>query len=388
MRVLLVHNRYLTPGGEDTVFESEANLLRRYGHEVLELVGENSDLLSRPAWGAALGAVWSRDAYDKIRELIRRHRPHIAHFHNTFAALSPSVLYACKRMGVPVVVSLHNQRIFCAKGTIYRDGRVCDKCARTFTPWPAILHKCYRGSTQLTCGVALLIFAHKALRTWQRKVDRYIVFTEFFLEKFVDWGLPPTKMVVKPHFVSADPGYRGGGVGEFALFVGRLTEEKGVKTLMEAWRRIEGVPLRVRGDGELMNDVIALTQEDCSVTWVPRLAKEELISLLKAARFLVWPSEGWYENFGMVAVEAFACGVPVIASDTGAMREIVADGRTGIFFEPGNPQDLAEKVTWAWENPGRMAEMGREARREYERKYSPERNYELLMEIYRQAAGR
>lgn len=388
MRVLLLHNRYTQPGGEDVVFRAEVELLRSRGHEVVEFVEDNRRLNGVNPLRAAVEAIWSRESYRRIKGIIRRTRPQLAHFHNTFLRISPAAYYACNEEGVPVVQSLHNQRIFCAKATMYRNGQICERCVGKIYPWPALIHKCYHNSFAQTVVMTMMISLHQWLRTWQRQINYYIVFTEFFRKKFIRWGLPAEKIVVKPHFVYPDPAPRTESGGNYALFIGRLDPEKGVSTLVRAWRLVGDIPLKIRGDGQMVREIYRLAIEKPNVTLVPQLSRQDLFVLIKGSRFLVWPSEGIYENFGMVAIEAFACGVPVIASRTGVMTEIVEDGRTGLLFEPGDPEDLAEKVAWAWAHPREMAEMGREARREYEIKYTAERNYDQLMAIYRAALCR
>ena len=233
-----------------------------------------------------------------------------------------------------------------------------------------------------------MLHIHRRLRTWQEQVDIYIALTEFARQKFIQGGLPADKIVVKPNFVDSAPCMRE-GLGRYALFVGRLSPEKGIGTLLAAWKRLKSVPLKVVGDGPLMGRIQRSVREDGveEVDILGRGLHGEVLKMMKDARFLVFPS-GCYENFPLAIAEAFACGVPVIASRLGAMAEIVEDGRTGLLFTPGDPEDLAAKVEWAWTHPQRMMEMGHEARREYEQKYTAARNYEMLMEIYRRAMGK
>jgi glycosyltransferase involved in cell wall biosynthesis len=217
-------------------------------------------------------------------------------------------------------------------------------------------------------------------------VDAYIVFTEFFRQKFIAAGLPPEKIFLKPHFVTFDPGMRQ-GLGNYALFIGRLAPEKGVATLLGAWRTLSHVPLWIQGQGLMEDEVHRFAEGNPSVRLLRRLSREECFEVIKGARFLVWPSEGYYESFGLAAIEAFACGVPVIASRTGAMTETVEDGKTGLHFAPGDTRDLAAKVEWAWTHRSEINAMGALARAEYEAKYTAEQNYPRLLEIYRQAQG-
>jgi len=279
------------------------------------------------------------------------------------------------------VQSLHNPRILCPAATLYREGRVCEDCLGRDVPWPGVVHACYHNSRPQTAVVAGMIAIHRLLRTWQEQVDAYIAFTEFSRQKFITAGLPPERVFLKPHFLSADPGIRE-GTGNYALFMGRLAPEKGLGTLMRAWKDLRHIPLWICGEGPMEDDVRRIAEGNPSIRALPRLSRCDCFHLTKGARFLVWPSEGYNETFGLVAIEAFACGTPVVASRLGAMSEIVEDGKTGLHFKAGSAEDLADKVEWAWSHPREMEMMGRAARAEYEGKYTAERNYQLLMDIY------
>ena len=390
MKILMVHNSYQQHGGEDSVFHAERELLSAAGHDVIQYTRANGEIalngfVSRA--GLAAGTVWARDSYRQLRELTLREKPDVAHFHNTFPLISPAAYYACAEAGVPVLQSLHNARLLCPAATFYRDGHACTDCLGRMLPWPGVLHGCYRNSLVQTGVVAGMLSFHRLLKTWEKRVNTYIVFSEFYRRKFAEAGLPREKITVKPHFVAPDP-QQTGDAQRYALFAGRLAAEKGVRTLLEAWKQLKFIPLKVRGDGPLETCVRELADDPhYCIEIVSRLEREELTALFHGARFLVWPSGGYYETFGLVAVEAFACGVPVIASKIGVMAEIVQDGVTGLHFEPGNAADLAAKVEWAWNHPEETARMGRAARAEYEAKYTPERNYKMLMGIYRRAMG-
>ena len=385
MHILLIHNHYTQPGGEDAVFRAEADLLRSRGHEVVEFVENNRRLQGINPWKTAMGAVWSREAYRRIKRLIREARPDVAHFHNTFLRISPAAYYACKEEGVPVVQTLHNYRLVCPGALLMRDGRVCEDCLGRPVPWPGVFHGCWRGSRAQTAVVAGMLTVHRWMGTWTERVDVYVALTEFARRKLIEGGLAAEKIVVKPNFVHPDP-ETGAHHGGFALFVGRLSPEKGIRTLLRTWQTLKDMPLKLVGDGPLMGEVQAQIAREgwTHVEVLGRKPREEVFRLMQEARVLVFPSV-CYENFPIVIAEAFACGLPVIASRLGAMAEIVEDGRTGLLFEPGNPENLAEKVAWAWRHPKKMGEMGHEARREYEAKYTAERNYEILMNIYQRA---
>jgi glycosyltransferase involved in cell wall biosynthesis len=231
-----------------------------------------------------------------------------------------------------------------------------------------------------------MLVVHRMLTTWTRMVDLYIAPSRFARHKFVEGGLPADKIVVKPHFVHPDPG-PGGGDGDYALFAGRLSAEKGVGTLLRAWERLgEQVPLRIVGDGPLAGEVARLVARLSRVEWLGHRPAHEVGELMGGARMLVLPSE-WYEVLPRVVIEAFARGTPILAAKLGALAELVEDGRTGLHFRPGDPQDLAARADWLLTRSGELRRMRDEARAEYLEKYTAERNYELLMGIYAKAMG-
>lgn len=231
---------------------------------------------------------------------------------------------------------------------------------------------------------------HRWINTWNNMVDIYLVATEFYRQKFIEGGLPEGKIIVKPHFIQHDPGLKSPKQqGEYILFIGRLDPEKGIRTLLKAWENLD-IPLKIRGDGRLEQECrdSINTQPLKRIEIIPRLSNKDLSELIRKARFLIWPSEGYYETFGMVAVECFAQGVPVVASNIGVMAEIVKNGETGLLFNPGDPSDLASKVEWLWSQPKESERLGLNARKEYEEKYMPERNYQMIMDIYSSAISK
>jgi glycosyltransferase involved in cell wall biosynthesis len=392
VKILIAHNFYQQRGGEDGVMERESGILLSNGHEILNYFRRNNEIQDYSLLQKirlASETVWAPDTYGSLRRILRDERPAIAHFHNTFPLISPAAYYACAEAGVPVVQTLHNYRLLCPSATLMRDGKVCEACLGRSVPWPGVVHACYRDSRPVTAAVAAMLAVHRTMGTWREKVDVYVALTEFARKKFVESGLPAERIVVKPNFVAHDPGKKR-RKAEYALYLGRLSEEKGPLVLLEAWLRLGGqIPLRIAGDGPLKEK---LGRE----IWAGRLYGVELLGqvgskeipgLLQGARFLVLPSV-CYENFPMTIAEAFACGVPVIASRLGSMAEIVADGKTGLHFAAGDEADLAAKVEWAWAHSEEMEEMGRASRREFEEKYTSEANYKRMMEIYAMAMGK
>ena len=388
LRILHVHNYYKQPGGEDTAFESEVFLLRQRGHQVIEFTEDNHRIEHMPFSLVGLQSLWSWETYQKISKILVQEHPDIVHFHNTFPLISPSAYYACSKFEIPVIQSLDNPRLLCLSANFYRNGKLCQDCLGKTPPLPGIFHGCYHQSSLQSVVVASMLSLHRWLKTWSTKVDNYLVATDFYKAKFIEGGLPPERIIVKPHFIYPDPNSRLEGLsGKYVLFIGRLDPEKGVRTLLQAWKQITDIPLKIRGAGQLQGEVVNIINANRldNVELLGRLHRGELTELIQNARFLIWPSEGYYETFGYVAVESFGCGVPVIASRIGVCCEMITDGVTGLHFNPGDPNDLAEKVRWAWVHPDAMAILGKNARREYEEKYTTEKNYELLMGIYQRA---
>jgi glycosyltransferase involved in cell wall biosynthesis len=378
LRILFVHNYYQRAGGEDQVFAAEAALLESKGNRVMRYEEHNARINGRNAAGAAADAVWSGPSARRIGKLVRDHQTEVVHFHNTFPLISPASYYAAQNAGAAVVQTLHNFRLVCPGATLFRDGMVCEECIERRSLRPAMRHKCYRESRPATAAVALMLTVHRAARTFQRQVDYYISLSEFARRKFIAGGLPEERIVVKPNFVSPDPGM-GLGTGGYALFVGRLSPEKGISLLASAWKELRKIPLVVAGDGPL-----AGTEWPIGVSWIGSQPREKILALMSEARVLIVPSQ-CYENGPLAALEAFACGLPVIASNLGSMAETVTHERTGLLFHPGDSEDLAQKVRWAFEYPEAMAAMRIAARREFEEKYTADRNYKMLTAIYETA---
>jgi glycosyltransferase involved in cell wall biosynthesis len=457
----------------------------------------------------ALKTIWNHQTYREFRKLLQQEKPDVVHCHNTFPLISPSIYRACAKENVPVVQTLHNYRLLCLNAFLFRQnkrtlnvetadglvegvevdggakaaraetplstastcndfppaadlpetenaspGAICELCVHKSFKWPGIRYRCYRGSFPGSLVVALMLFVHKLLGTWSKKVTAYIALTEFHKQKMIEGGLPEQKIWVKPNFIDVTSikqksevrGQRSdgnishkkheeaqeGGLNEFdesqsdgltndsdltcgrpyALFVGRLSAEKGCDVLIRAWQlccekweveceksnalstdhreRItdDNQPqLIIVGDGPERDSLEKLASHPASRIPHPALhflgkqPKERVLSLMRSAQFLVLPSL-WYEGFPMTIVEAFSCGCPVMASGIGSMTSVISDGESGLFFEAGNSVGLAQKIQWAFEHPEQMREMGGKARQVFEADYSAEANYQRLMEIY------
>ena len=384
MRILVAHNFYQQPGGEDVVFAAEVELLKQFGHDVATYEVHNDRVNQMNRLSLLAGTVWNRRSHRELLAAVRQHRAEVVHFHNTFPLISPAAYRAARRGGAAVVQTLHNFRLLCPSALFYRDGKVCTECLGRSFAAPGIVHACYRGSRVQSAVVATMAATHRAARTWHHGVDRYIALTESAREKFLVGGLPGEKIVVKPNFVNPDPGARRGG--DYAIFVGRLSPEKGVDTLLAAWKTIgRRVPLRIVGDGPMADAVRAAVADNPAIEWLGRRPPEQIAELIGNAALLVQPSN-CFETFGRVAVEAFAVGTPVVATGHGAMADVVGtDGRLGATFEPLNPADLSVKVLALVADPDRLSTLRTNVRREYEAKYTGPQNHAFLMNVYRDA---
>ncbi len=381
MRVLSIHNRYQIRGGEDESREAEEKLLREMGN-IVDVYEENNDRLATiNSVEMALRTVWSKEAYQTVKQRLKKQPHDIVHVQNFFPLISPSVYYAAKSQGVPVVQTLRNYRLLCPNGLFFRNGSVCEDCLGKAVPLPGVWHGCYRESRMASGAVATMLTVHRTMRTWIEMVDVYIALTEFARQKFIQSGFPAEKIVVKPNFVHPDP-KPGEGRGGYALYVGRLSVEKGLDTLLSAWERLgKQLPLKIVGDGPLTDQVVEASKKLGCVEWLGRKPMQEVYDLMGEATFVVFPSK-WYETFGRVAVEAFAKGTPVIAANIGAIAELIEHRRTGLHFRPGDSEDLATQVEWALTHPRELAQMRYQARTEFEAKYTAQQNYRRLIDIY------
>lgn len=384
MRVIRVHNYYQQPGGEDQSVAAEIALLQQYGHEVIPVTLHNNQIKNMDRLTLTATTIWNQAFYYELRALVRRVRPKVVHFENTFPLVSPAAYYAVRSEGIPVVQTLQNYRLLCASAYFLRTGRVCEDCLGKAIPWPALRYRCYRDSFLATGVVTTMQVVHRILGSWQKQVDRFIAVTEFSRQKFVAGGLPAAKIAVKPNFLVSDPGI-GVGNENYALFVGRLSPEKGLEVLLKAWQSLgQQLPLRIVGTGPLTEQVHMATVQTPGIVALGRCSSSIVLDLMRHARLLIFPSL-WYEGFPRVILEAFAVGLPVVASNLGSMSSLIEHKRTGLHFRPGDSQDLITQVKWLLAHPNELKAMREACRTEFKMKYTAEQNYRILMNIYEDA---
>lgn len=390
-RILLVHERYQQAGGEDGVFAMQAALLRERGHAVSTLEVDNDEIAAITGLNGrlrlAIDTVWSREGARRVRAAIRATRPEILHAHNTFPLLSPAIFAAAHDEGVATVLTLHNFRLVCPSAVLFRDGAPCHDCVGLALGLPGVIHACYRGSRAATATVAAMAAFHRARRTWARDVDRFVVLAPFMRDLLTRGGFPRARMTVAPNVVARPPAIAAPTVGPF-LFVGRLAEEKGVRVLLDAWRRLDGrLPLEIAGSGPLEMDVRAAAASDASITYLGRLDRAGVDAALARSVALVVPSV-WYEVCPLTIIEAFASGRPVIGSGHGGIADLIVDGESGWHVRPGDPADLAAVVSRVAADPAGRRAAGEAARRIFEERHSLDRGHGDLLQVYDAALQR
>ena len=387
MKILQIHNEYINSGGEEVVVASEKAMLLEYGHTVQQWILKNSSLkTASPLKKAelALQSIWSHQSYGVAKEKISDFKPDIVHVHNTVPQITPSVFAACQELKVPVVQTLHNYKLICPGSNFYRNEKICEDCLCKPFPHPALVHGCYRNQKDYlstTFHVAGLTF-NRFRGTYSQEVDQYIALSEFAREKFIEGGLPTDKISVKPNFIDSNIDV-GSHAGNYALYAGRLIPQKGLHTLLKAWDLLkQPIPLKIAGRGPLENLVNQGLPKH--IEYLGSLSRNHLLEAMRNATLLIFPTE-WYEVFGLVLIEAFATGMPVIASRIGGVPEIVKEGETGWLFDPGDPHDLAQKVNAVWLDQNEIKRRGNLARTQFERYYTQQKNYESLIAIYNKA---
>ncbi|MGH2447102.1 MAG: glycosyltransferase [Chloroflexota bacterium] len=388
MKILLVHNRYrsASPSGENQVVEREGAALKTAGHTVEQFEANSDDIAGWSLVERLLvpgRVVWSEKARRSLSRVLSSVRPDVAHIHNTFPLLSPSILYSCRTARIPVVATVHNYREICPAGTLFREGRACHDCVGRL-PLPSVLHGCYRGSPIATLPKAVRVAVHS--QTWRNLVSAHVFLSAAQRDQFKILGLPPQRVFVKanlvpqPETVAPAPQHR-------VAYVGRLNMAKGLPVLMAAWDEHVGSnpnsPLRlaIAGNGSLLAEMKSWAVLSRGVDVLGPLEPPAARRLIASSRAIVVPS-AWEEPFGLVALEAMALGVPPIVSDRGALPEIVAHGRVGVVFRAGDVKGLAGLLRDVDVYPDRYRHLGTLARAEYAHTFDPARNLEQLLAIY------
>lgn len=381
MKVLQVHNFLRFGGGEDAMFDNTVVLLRQKGEEVITFTKDSKQIA--PGMGGKLHAfasgIYSRTSAREIVRLIERVHPDVAHFHNVYPLISGSAIAACRHAGVPVVLSVHSYRLICPIGTLLCHGNVCERCVSGREYW-CVINNC-RSDLFESTAYALRTAAARILRLFLDNVTLYITPSDFMRRKLVESGWPSDRIMVVPNMVAVPNTQVDPAAGQYVAYAGRISPEKGVQVLLEATRRT-GIPLRLAGDPSAMPEIVQNAPPTC--IFVGRLSRQQLTRLYQGAAFLVVPSL-FYEPFGLVATEAMSLGLPVLATRTGGLPEVVEDGVTGLLVPPGNVEELTEKMALLWNDVELCRHMGRAARNRVAQEFSEEVHYPHLLQAYQRA---
>jgi glycosyltransferase involved in cell wall biosynthesis len=384
MKVLLIHDFYQAYGGEDAVVVAERKLLEEHGNEVTSYTRHNDEIKSYKFQDKVKffpDTIYSRRTNRELRALVRASRPDVAYIHNVFPLISPSVYHALHRLGGPMVQVVHDFRFWCPNGWFYIRGKICERCEHG-NYLNAVRYRCYRDSYTLSALYSASIGINR-LAGMLTKISAFICLTEFTKLKLLEVGLPEDKLFIRPNFIDAARVTPRPGDGNYVVYLGRLSPEKGVWTLVRAFEALKDPLLKILGTGPLEAALKGYVRERgiTNIEFVGFKTGLEKWALLKGSSFAVAPSE-CYETFGMVVLEAYVAGKPMIASDIGALHYIVRNGKSGLLFQPGSVADLSEKVRYLIQRPAEIQAMGRYGRRLVETEYGTDQAYMTLMGIF------
>ena len=386
MKVLLVHSAYQQFGGEDSVVKAETELLKSHGDEVYLYPRHNDEIKEFNAVQKALffpQSVYSWKTSGELDGVVRQFKPDVAFIHNVYPLISPAAYHKLHALGVPTVQVLHNFRPFCPNGFYYTQGKICEAC-RDGNYLNAIANRCYKDSYVLS-GLYGLTLGLNRFAGMVEKISGFICLTEFFRIKMREAGVDEAKLFVRPNFMAAPALDGEAGGNDYVVYMGRLSAEKGVWTLIRAFERLPWVALKILGSGPLEQELRDHVRDKklANVEFLGFKSGAEKWSILRNALCLVLPSE-WYENFPVTVLEAFMAEKPVVASRMGGLPYIVEEGKSGLLFEAGQVDELAQKVQYLVEHPEDAARLGHCGRHLSETKYGPSEAYRNLMGIFAQ----
>jgi glycosyltransferase involved in cell wall biosynthesis len=383
VKILLIHNFYQQFGGEDAAALADKALLESHYEDVLFYTRDNSEIhdftwVNKLLFPAQV--FYSRRTKRDLQKIVKERRPNIALIHNFFPLVSPSVYHFLHSRGIPIIQVIHDFRFFCPNGWFFTQGQICERC-KAGNYLNAVRFRCYRDS-YLSSTLAASSIGLNRRRGMLEKITAFICLTDFLKQKLLEGGIPEEKIFIRPHFMDTSavaPCYRK---GEYALYLGRISPEKGIWTMVRAFQRLKRVRLKIAGTGPMEAALGRYVKENAveNVELVGFKSGADKWKLLADSLFVVAPSE-CYETFGLAVLEAYAAGKPVVASNLGSLPYVVEDGKSGVLFEPGNVEDLIEKVNGLLANPSSIASMGSHARGLAEMKYSPGQSYRTLLDI-------
>jgi glycosyltransferase involved in cell wall biosynthesis len=391
LKILLAHTFFQQFGGQDAVALAEREFLERRGHEVIFYSRRNDEIKDFGIAGKArfiADTVYSRRTARDLESLVAANRPDLAYVHNIYPLISPAIYHVLHALGIPVVQCVHDSRPLCSNGLFYTEGQVCERCMHG-NYLHGVVHRCYRDSYFLS-GLYAFTLGVNRFANMLDKISAFICLNEFYRTKFLEAGVPANKLFLRPNSIDALPLMRGPApeARSYAVYFGRLSPEKGLLTLLHAFEQAKPARLKIAGTGPLEAELQQYIRDKGldNVELVGFLSGARKSELLSSALFAIIPSE-WYENFPVVALECFAAAKPIVASRMGGLPSIVSEGETGLLFTAGNASEIAEKVRYMFAHPFEADRMGRRAREIVETKYSRERSYQDLMDIFQKVVA-
>ncbi|GAB1766404.1 glycosyltransferase family 4 protein [Priestia megaterium] len=389
IKVLIIHNYYKHSGGEDKVVEEEIRLLEQNKINVIKYFISNDEIkmdgvINKLILG--INTIYSKKQYNSLKAILLKERPDVVHVHNTFPLISPSVYYLCSELGVPVVQTLHNYRLGCAGAMLLRDGQVCEKCIQG-SLINGIKHGCYRDSRIQTVPLSTMLYTHRFLNTWNKKVNKYIALTSFAKKKFQEIGLDEKKIAVKPNFIKSQHISNYTKENQI-VFVGRISKEKGLHLLLEAWKGLSPqfkTKLNIIGDGPLKEELASKYEKYKNINFLGKLDSNEVLGHMAKSKYIVVPSV-WYEGFPMTIIEAYSVNTPVISSNIGSLKEVVKEEVTGFHFENNNVADLKYVLEKALKYK-EYEDLQENIKVHFNNNYTSDINFKILMNIYKEVIG-
>ena len=383
MRILIIHNRYQQRGGEDSVFENESSLLKKYGNSVEQLIFSNEEINSPISKiKAGISSIYNKSSAKKLDNKIQIFKPDIIHVHNFFPIASPSIFYESQKHNIPIVMTLHNYRLICPNALLFRDGKVCEECINKEFAINGVMNGCYRDSKLQTFALATMSYLHKKTKTWENRVDKYIALTNFAKNKILNSSLKlkEKQITIKPNYVN-DHGFEL-NKDDYLIFIGRLSKEKGVDILLNAFKNSKR-KIVIIGSGPMKDIVEEYSKNYQNIEYLGFQQMDVIIQKLKKAKALIFTSV-WYEGMPMTILESLSTGTPVVSTDIGGPAEIITNNKTGLIYKVGDVEDLQNSIEKLYSDNDFFKNLCINARKEFEDKFSEKQNYQKLINIYKE----
>jgi len=381
MKILIIHNYYQNPGGEEIVVKREKELLEKNGHQVILYTKSNNELKKIKNWPRILKNLkFNKKVYSDLRKLIKKEKPNLAHIHNTFFIISPSAYLACKHENLPIVQTLHNFRFLCPNATLSNKKGICESCIKQKNFKPALKNKCYHNSLIYTSLIIKILKFLKKQVLDKKLINQFIVLSNFQKNIFIKAGFDKNKLNLKPNFVeNLSPNYKK---QNYAVYLGRIDKGKGLRNLIKIWQKIN-FPLKIIGTGELF-EKLKKQNKNKNIKFLGYIENKKAIEILKKANFSILPS-AWYEACPNLIIESYASATPIIGSNIGSIAEYIKNNKTGILINLKNENQTIKTINSIIADKKSLRKFSKNARKQYEKLFIPEKNYKTLIKIYKSA---